>query len=230
MSTRNRAKQDDCHLGRGCATNSMNPVHSQSYSWYLYPEPEREYEFEFGQCLSAAKYIEGVNEENVIIIDGLTKKHFLAKRDYVLNRLAKIGLKVAIPPIAIFYIWLDLSLLPAPLDNGLTFFEELLKEKAIYVPGIFFDLNPARRRDLFASPCHHFVRLSFGPSFDQLEKGLDAIERVLLKGMTSFGGYSLEPAREDDDVWAEVKKVYADGEVTALHPVQKKTYVSFKYH
>lgn len=98
-----------------------------------------------------------------------------------------------------------------------TFFEELLKEKTICVPGIFFDLNPAHRRDLFASPCHHFVRLSFGPPLDQLDKGkkllcsleeavshvtvsnrsplsptgLDAIERVLSKakkeGMGDIG-------------------------------------------
>ena len=44
---------------------------------------------------------------------------------------------------------------------------------------VFFDLNPARRRDLFDSPCHHFVRLSYGPKMETLEKGLDGIERIL---------------------------------------------------
>lgn len=38
-----------------------------------------------------------------------------------------MGLKVAIPPQATFYIWLDLSGLEAPLNSGLVFFEELLK-------------------------------------------------------------------------------------------------------
>ena len=38
-----------------------------------------------------------------------------------------MGLKVPVPPTATFYIWLDLSKLDAPLNNGLTFFEELLK-------------------------------------------------------------------------------------------------------
>ena len=52
-----------------------------------------------------------------------------------------------------------------------TFFEELLKEKTIVIPGIFFDINPAHRRNLFNSPCHHFVRLSFGPPLDDLERG-----------------------------------------------------------
>lgn len=106
-----------------------------------------------------------------------------------------------------------------------TFFEELLKEKTIVVPGIFFDINPSHRRDLFASPCHHYVRISFGPAVETLDKGgctfsspgwgydslrsyvgLDAIERVLHRantmGMRHFGhGYrrslDMTPASHD---------------------------------
>lgn len=55
--------------------------------------------------------------------------HFKSKRDYVLNRLEEIGLKVKVPPNATFYIWLDLSHLPEPINIGLSFFEECLKEK-----------------------------------------------------------------------------------------------------
>lgn len=46
-----------------------------------------------------------------------------------------------------------------------------MKEKTIVVPGIFFDINPSHRRDLFESPCHHFVRISFGPPIADLDKG-----------------------------------------------------------
>jgi aspartate/methionine/tyrosine aminotransferase len=99
------------------------------------------------------------------------QKHFKMKRDHVLKRLKAIGLEVLIPPVATFYIWLNLENLPHPINNGLTFFEELLKEKTIVIPGIFFDINPAHRRDLFSSPCHHFVRLSFGPPLEDLDKG-----------------------------------------------------------
>lgn len=35
-----------------------------------------------------------------------------------------MGLKVKVEPEATFYIWLDLSELPEPLNSGLTFFEE----------------------------------------------------------------------------------------------------------
>jgi aspartate/methionine/tyrosine aminotransferase len=137
------------------------------------------------------------------------QNHFKMKRDHVLRRLKAIGLEVKIPPVATFYIWLSLEDLPDPINNGLTFFEELLKEKTIVIPGIFFDVNPAHRRNLFSSPCHHFVRLSFGPPLQDLDKGLaylnfirlllviadsigiDAIERVLhkanKKGSRAFG-------------------------------------------
>lgn len=60
-------------------------------------------------------------------------------------------------------------MLTLPLTQ--TFFEELLKEQTIVIPGIFFDINPAHRRNLFNSPCHHYVRLSFGPPIEDLDKG-----------------------------------------------------------
>ena len=34
--------------------------------------------------------------------------------------------------------------MPAPLDDGMSFFRECLKEKVIVVPGVFFDVNPWR--------------------------------------------------------------------------------------
>ncbi|OBZ83699.1 Aspartate aminotransferase [Choanephora cucurbitarum] len=207
-------------------------VIDEFYSAYIYDKEE-------GKTISITHFVEDVNEDAVIVVDGMTKNfrmpgwrvcwivgpksvitamesagsylegganhplqkaaipfldpnkfreeakalqhHFKEKRDYVLKRLEEMGLKVKVPPKATFYIWLDLSHLPEPINVGLHFFEECLKEKVIVVPGIFFDVNPAHRRELFESPCHHFVRLSFGPPMDQLEKGLDAVQRVIKK-------------------------------------------------
>ncbi|KAI8979224.1 pyridoxal phosphate-dependent transferase [Mycotypha africana] len=207
-------------------------VMDEFYSAYIYDE-------EPGKTVSISKYVEDVDEDPVILIDGLTKnfrmpgwrvcwivgpkpvissmesagsflegganhplqlaaismldpqkfkdeakalqRHFKGKRDYVLERLERMGLKVKVPPNATFYVWLDLSQLPEPINNGLTFFEECLKEKVIVVPGIFFDVNPSHRRELFESPCHHFVRLSFGPPMDHVKKGLDNIESLIKK-------------------------------------------------
>ncbi|KAK0548428.1 hypothetical protein OC846_003730 [Tilletia horrida] len=110
------------------------------------------------------------------------QKHFRHKRDHCLKRLAEMGLEVQVPPVATFYIWLDLSSLPAPLSSGLVFQEELLREKCIVTPGIFFDVNPQHRRNIVDSPCEKFVRISCGPPLAELDRGLDAIERVLKKG------------------------------------------------
>jgi len=210
-------------------------VMDEFYSAYIYSHPEEDN----GRCVSITEFVDDVNKDPIIIIDGLTKnfrlpgwrvcwvvgpkqvvssmqsagsflegganhplqlaalplldpeqyrreaaalqKHFRAKRDFVLKRLKEIGFIVRVEPEATFYIWLDLKDLNEPVDVGLTFFEECLKEKVILVPGIFFDINPSHRRELFESPCHHFVRLSFGPPLDELKRGLDGIERVVKK-------------------------------------------------
>lgn len=120
--------------------------------------------------------------------------HFREKRDYVLKRLYDIGFRVNDIPQATFYIWLDLTSIQPPLphganiSDGLNFFTALLHEKVIVVPGIFFDLNPAHRRDLFDSPCHHFVRLSYGPRMEVLKKGLDGIERLIRRARGDADG------------------------------------------
>ncbi|TLS27237.1 hypothetical protein PpBr36_04411 [Pyricularia pennisetigena] len=109
------------------------------------------------------------------------QKHFRDKRDYVVKRLRDMGFTIKFVPDSTFYLWLNLEGLPKPIEDGLNFFQACLEEKVIVVPGIFFDLNPARRRDLFDSPCHHFVRFSYGPKMETLKLGCDGIERVVKK-------------------------------------------------
>ncbi|WDK09452.1 aminotransferase class I and II [Colletotrichum graminicola] len=109
------------------------------------------------------------------------QKHFRDKRDYVVRRLREMGFIIKYVPDSTFYLWLNLEGLPGQISDGLNFFQACLEEKVIVVPGIFFDLNPSRRRDLFDSPCHHFVRFSYGPKMETLKKGCDGIERVVNK-------------------------------------------------
>jgi aspartate/methionine/tyrosine aminotransferase len=192
-----------------------------------------------GTVISAADNIEDVDADDILIIDGLTKRfrlpgwrvawivgpkefikaigscgsyldggtnvpfqeaavkmlepsrvreemkalqtHFRMKRDYVVGRLEAMGFKLEYCPNSTFYLWLDLEQLPEAINDGLNFFQACLREKVIVVPGIFFDLNPSRRRDLFDSTCHHFIRLSYGPVMSTLKTGLDGIERILKK-------------------------------------------------
>lgn len=73
----------------------------------------------------------------------------------MVKRLRDMGFVIKYVPDSTFYLWLNLEGLPEQISDGLNFFQACLAEKVIVVPGIFFDLNPARRRDLFDSPCHH---------------------------------------------------------------------------
>jgi len=192
-----------------------------------------------GQVVSAADNVHDVDRDDVLIIDGLTKRfrlpgwrvawivgpkefikaigscgsyldggtnvpfqeaaipmleptkvrnemkalqtHFRDKRDYLVRRLTEMGFDLPYTPDSTFYLWLNLEQLPQAINDGLNFFQACLEEKVIVVPGIFFDLNPSKRRDLFDSPCHHFVRVSYGPRMDHLKAGLDGFERVLKK-------------------------------------------------
>ena len=107
------------------------------------------------------------------------QSHFRRKRDFVIQRLKAMGIRADCIPNGTFYVWANLEDLPSPLNNGLSFFEACLTAKVIIVPGIFFDVNPSKRRDLFHSPCHHFVRFSFGPTMECLDRGLDNMERMI---------------------------------------------------
>ena len=49
-------------------------------------------------------------------------------------------------PVGTFYVWANLERLPEPLNDGMAFFQAGLAEKVITVPGLFFDVNPERRR------------------------------------------------------------------------------------
>lgn len=192
-----------------------------------------------GTVISAADNIDDVDEDDVLIIDGLTKRfrlpgwrvawivgpkefvkalgscgsyldggtnvpfqeaavpmleptkvrhemkalqsHFRMKRDYIVGRLKNMGFHLDYTPDSTFYLWLNLEQLPKEINDGLNFFQACLDEKVIVVPGIFFDLNPSRRRDLFDSPAHHYIRISYGPRLEVLKAGMDGFERILKK-------------------------------------------------
>ncbi|MDM8519118.1 pyridoxal phosphate-dependent aminotransferase [Anaerolineales bacterium HSG6] len=205
----------------------------QFYSHYIY-NTETDSEC---AMVSAAEYIEDVDEDPVILVDGLTKNwrypgwriswtlapkpvidiiasagsfldggannpfqqqaisllepefalqeakaiqnYFGKKRRFVLKRLTELDISVESRPGGTFYFWANLSDLPAPLNDGLHFFQEGLKEKVITVPGIFFDVNPDRRRSL--RRYQNYCRISFGPEMERLEVGLASIERLIKK-------------------------------------------------
>jgi len=198
------------------------------YSHYLY-EGEK-------HSISAAEYVDDVNQDPVIIFDGLTKnwrypglriswtlgpaplieaitsagsfldggashptqqailplikkshadqeaisirKHFVQKKDYLFSRLQELDIKLT-EPQGSFYCWGDLSNLPSSLQNGYNLFEGLLKKKTIIVPGIFFDINPGKRRPKRSTRFANFARFSFGPPIEELERGMNMLEELI---------------------------------------------------
>ena len=105
------------------------------------------------------------------------QRHFKKKRDFVLESLAELGIRPASEPQGAFYIWADLSALPQELQRGIDFFRAGLKERVITVPGVFFDVNPGRRRA--HSRFDTLVRISYGPPLEELKRGMEALKRVV---------------------------------------------------
>jgi aspartate/methionine/tyrosine aminotransferase len=219
-----------CGLAREC---QCSVIFDEFYSHYIYTNGTAKK----AKMVSAAEFVEDVEHDPIIVVDGLTKnwrypgwriswtlgpkavieaiasagsfldgganhpfqnaalplleiknavaetlaiqKHFVKKRNLVLSRLKKMGITADAPPAGAFYVWANLSKLPPPLDEGMNFFRECLKEKVIVVPGVFFDVNPGNRRSLMRFK--NYCRISFGPEIEKLELGLDAMERVIAK-------------------------------------------------
>lgn len=202
------------------------------YSHYIWSAPPGELPVE-----SAARYVEDVDKDPVVLFDGLTKNWrypgwrtswtvgpksvidalssagsfldgggsrplqraaiplldpahvegetwamnaaFREKRKMMLGRLAKMGIRPDRAPEGTFYIWGNLSKLPPSLRDGMDFFKAALEHKVITVPGTFFDVNPGKRRMQNHSRFDSYLRFSFGPPSDQLERALDRLETMV---------------------------------------------------
>jgi N-succinyldiaminopimelate aminotransferase len=104
---------------------------------------------------------------------------FREKRDRMLSRLDRLGIRADRAPDGTFYVWGNLASLPPPLNDGMAFFREALDRKVITVPGEFFDVNPGKRRSRRASRFRSYSRLSFGPALAEVETGLSRIEEMV---------------------------------------------------
>jgi aspartate/methionine/tyrosine aminotransferase len=215
-------------LARDC---QCTLILDEFYSHYIYGGEEADQ----ARMVSAAEFIDDVDSDPVVLVDGLTKnwrypgwriswiigprsiieqvnsagsfldgganhpfqrqavdllepgfarqetraiqRAFRPKRDFMLGRLRELGVQIEVEPAGAFYVWADLSLLPAPLNDGMEFFERGLEKKVITVPGAFFDVNPGRRRA--QARYKSYSRFSFGPPLDELEMGLDALDDLI---------------------------------------------------
>ncbi len=111
---------------------------------------------------------------------------FARKRARMLERLPTLGIRVVGSdrggPEGAFYCFADLRGLAGPLSDGMTFFQRALERQVICVPGVFFDVDPGKRRGHIPSRLSPFVRLSFGPELEQVERGLERIAAMVGEG------------------------------------------------
>ncbi|HLT39159.1 MAG TPA: pyridoxal phosphate-dependent aminotransferase [Enhygromyxa sp.] len=220
----------------GCAL-----IIDEFYAHYIYGPPSLRHAGELPRSVSACAWVEDVDRDPVVVVDGLTKNWrypglrlswtvgpkaviervasagsfldggaphciqraalpllepeladresaaiqaaFSIKRKLMLERLAAMGIGVAGSddggPEGAFYCFADLRQLPEPLSDGMGFFRKALERRVITVPGVFFDVDPGKRRDHIASRLSGFVRLSFGPDREQVETGLSRLAELV---------------------------------------------------
>ena len=105
-----------------------------------------------------------VDEAHVAAETRAIHQTFRDKRDLMLSRLERMGVRFDRPPEGTFYAWGNLAALPPPLNDGMGLFRAALAEKVITVPGEFFDVNPGKRRAGRHSRFRAYTRFSFGPA------------------------------------------------------------------
>jgi len=103
---------------------------------------------------------------------------FRKKMDVTIEKLREVGIEFPLEPQGTFYAFGSIAKLPAPFNNGMTFFREALKHKVLTVPGEFFDVNPNKQRK-GPSPLQSFVRFSYGPPMTTLVPGLERLQKML---------------------------------------------------
>ena len=143
-------------------------------------------------CGSAGSFIDGgavrpVQRATLGLLDPETvqsdaaalQRHFSAKRQFMLQGLHEMGIHVGSKPQGTFYVWGSVEELGDGLNESMKFFQSALDRKVLCVPGVFFDVNPGKRRtqqhSLFAS----HVRFSFGPAMPSLELGLSRLKEMV---------------------------------------------------
>ncbi len=106
------------------------------------------------------------------------RKAFFEKRNLLVNQLSELGVKFPLAPQGTFYAYGSVADLPAPLNDGMTFFREALKHQVMTVPGEFFDVNPYKLRQ-GRSPFSQFVRFSYGPPKNIMLGGLSRLAQMI---------------------------------------------------
>ncbi len=121
-----------------------------------------------------------------------TRAAFRPKRDLTVERLRGMGLRMPREPEGTFYAWASVEDLPPPLDDGFSFFRAALERKVMTVPGVFFDVNPGKRRP-GTSRLRQYLRFSYGAPIDAVRKGLDRLGEMVAEAGRGQGRAGRRP-------------------------------------
>jgi aspartate/methionine/tyrosine aminotransferase len=222
------AKEELDEWLKTCRELECVSIFDEFYSHYIYDDSIK--------SLSAAEFVDDVNTDPVIILDGLTKNwrypglriswtlgpkeviegitsagsfldggashpiqnaiadivtidhadrealsiksHFKTKAEYFHRELNRLGI-ITEMPAGSFYSWGNLCNLPKHLRSGFDLFSKCIENNLIIVPGIFFDINPGKRRPKSLSVFETYARFSFGPPIEELERGIKILEKII---------------------------------------------------
>ena len=106
---------------------------------------------------------------------------FRPKRQAMLSGLRRLGVRFDLEPEGTFYCWGDVSGLPEGLNTGEQFFRAALEHQIITVPGVFFDVDPGKRRGTKHSRFSQHVRFSFGPNMETVTTALGRLEKMITR-------------------------------------------------
>jgi aspartate/methionine/tyrosine aminotransferase len=111
------------------------------------------------------------------------RRGFALKRKMTVDALKALGVRFPAhehgsATSGTFYVFGDVSRLPAPMNTGDGFMREAFKHRVLTVPGEFFDVNPGHGRT-GTSPLKSFVRFSFGPPKENLAAGLARLAEMV---------------------------------------------------
>jgi hypothetical protein len=123
--------------------------------------------------------IDLVTPEHATLETAAIRAAFARKRELMLTRVRELGMSLDREPDGTFYLWVKVDGLPASISDGMAFFRAALERKVITVPGEFFDVNPGKRRAGRVSRFRRHVRLSFGPSEDNVAKAMDRLAAMV---------------------------------------------------
>jgi hypothetical protein len=106
---------------------------------------------------------------------------FARKRELMVGALEEMGMRVSPRHGGTFYCWACIEDLPAPYNDGETFFRKALERRVMTVPGVFFDVNPGKLRQ-GPSPFGGWTRFSYGPPEANVRMGLERLGEMLREG------------------------------------------------